>query len=96
MRLIGILLLSSVYVSGLSESFAGLGLSPFLARAAASKAWTAPTSIQQQAIPLLLDGENVWAEAPTGSGKTAAFALPLLDRPFAPPAVFSGARDPSE
>ena len=64
---------------GLS-SFAGLGLSLFLARAAASKAWTAPTSIQRQAIPLLLDGENVWAEAPTGSGKTAAFALPLLDR----------------
>ena len=61
-------------------AFADLGLCRQLVGAAAQQAWTSPTSIQQHAIPAILKGVDVWAEAPTGSGKTAAFVLPLLQR----------------
>jgi hypothetical protein len=40
--------------------------------------WTLPTAIQDEAIPLILGGNDVMASAETGSGKTAAFALPIL------------------
>jgi superfamily II DNA/RNA helicase len=60
--------------------FASLGLSPALARAAAELGFTAPTPIQAEAIPAVLRGADVWASAQTGSGKTAAFALPALQR----------------
>ena len=60
--------------------FASLGLSPALARAATELGFTAPTPIQTQAIPAILRGADVWASAQTGSGKTAAFALPSLQR----------------
>ncbi len=58
--------------------FASLGLSPALARAAAELGFHTPTPVQAQAIPALLRGADVWACAQTGSGKTAAFALPAL------------------
>jgi len=60
--------------------FASLGLSPALARAAAELGFTVPTPIQTEAIPAVLRGADVWASAQTGSGKTAAFALPALQR----------------
>ena len=60
--------------------FASLGLSPALARAAAALGFAAPTPIQAQAIPAILQGADVWASARTGSGKTAAFALPALQQ----------------
>ena len=60
--------------------FASLGLSPALARAANELGFTAPTPIQTEAIPAILSGADVWASAQTGSGKTAAFALPALQR----------------
>ena len=60
--------------------FASLGLSPALARAAAAQGFQSPTPVQAQAIPALLRGADVWACAQTGSGKTAAFALPALQR----------------
>ncbi|MBA4261121.1 MAG: RNA helicase [Comamonadaceae bacterium] len=60
--------------------FTDLGLSPALAQAAAELGLTAPTPIQQQAIPIALGGADLLATAQTGSGKTAAFALPLLQR----------------
>ena len=60
--------------------FASLGLSPALARAATELGFTAPTPIQTEAIPAILRGADVWASAQTGSGKTAAFALPALQR----------------
>ncbi|KAK3279438.1 hypothetical protein CYMTET_12678 [Cymbomonas tetramitiformis] len=63
-----------------SSSFDQLGLNPSLTRAVEAELWLKPTEIQRRAIPALLDGADVWAEAPTGSGKTAAFALPLLQR----------------
>jgi ATP-dependent RNA helicase RhlE len=59
-------------------SFASLGLSPELLRAVRESHYPAPTPIQKEAIPAILAGKDVWACAQTGSGKTAAFALPLL------------------
>ena len=58
--------------------FASLGLSPALARAAADLGFTTPTPVQAQTIPAVLRGADVWACAQTGSGKTAAYALPAL------------------
>ncbi|MCZ8095642.1 MAG: DEAD/DEAH box helicase, partial [Acidovorax sp.] len=58
--------------------FASLGLSPALVDAAAASGFTAPTPVQAAAIPVVLKGQDLLACAQTGSGKTAAFALPLL------------------
>lgn len=63
-------------------SFQTLGLSPVLLRALATQGYTTTTPIQAEAIPLVLQGRDVMASAPTGTGKTAAFALPLLERLF--------------
>jgi ATP-dependent RNA helicase RhlE len=60
--------------------FPSLGLSPPLARAAAELGFEAPTPIQAEAIPAILRGRDILASAQTGSGKTAAFAMPLLQR----------------
>ena len=60
--------------------FAALGLTDNLARAVASQGYAAPTPIQSKAIPLVLAGRDVLASAQTGTGKTAAFTLPLLQR----------------
>jgi len=61
-------------------SFQSLGLAPALLRALAEQGYDAPTPIQAQAIPHALAGHDLLAGAQTGTGKTAAFALPLLDR----------------
>jgi superfamily II DNA/RNA helicase len=58
--------------------FSSLGLSPELLRAVAESNYADPTPVQKEAIPAILEGKDVWACAQTGSGKTAAFALPLL------------------
>ncbi len=63
-----------------APSFASLGLPPALAQAAADQGYTAPTPVQAAAIPIVLRGQDLRAGAPTGSGKTAAFVLPLLQR----------------
>ncbi len=60
--------------------FIALGLTPALAQAAAELGFSTPTPIQTQAIPVVLDGTDLLATAQTGSGKTAAYALPLLQR----------------
>ncbi|QNP59620.1 DEAD/DEAH box helicase [Paenacidovorax monticola] len=60
--------------------FISLGLSPALAQAASAQGFATPTPIQAQAIPAVLGGADLLAAAQTGSGKTAAFALPLLQR----------------
>ena len=71
--------------------FSTLGLSPALLpaflRAIAEKGYLAPTAIQTAAVPAILQGRDIVASAQTGSGKTAAFALPLLDRLAQAPAV---------
>ncbi|MBI5279719.1 MAG: DEAD/DEAH box helicase [Burkholderiales bacterium] len=69
-------------------TFTSLGLSPALAQACTSAGFAAPSPIQAQAIPALLLGRDLLGLAPTGSGKTAAFALPLLQRLAAGPQRF--------
>jgi len=60
--------------------FEELGLKPGLLRAADSKGYKTTTPIQAQAIPAIIKGKDVLGGAQTGTGKTAAFALPILDR----------------
>jgi ATP-dependent RNA helicase DeaD len=62
------------------EGFTALGLNPALVRAVTSLGYEEPTAIQREAIPPLLAGRDVLGQAATGTGKTAAFALPLLSR----------------
>ena len=62
------------------KPFASLGLSPALVRAAGELGYAQPTPIQAAAIPAVLAGRDVLGSAETGSGKTAAFALPLLQQ----------------
>ncbi len=62
------------------EGFNGLGLSPSLLATLASLGYEEPTPIQREAIPPLLAGRDLLGQAETGTGKTAAFALPLLER----------------
>ena len=66
--------------------FTDLGLQPELLRAVAEKGYATPTPIQLKAIPAVLAGRDVIAGAQTGTGKTAAFVLPLLQRLGASPA----------
>jgi len=61
-------------------TFETLGLSPALLRALAENSYTTPTPIQLEAIPLALAGHDLLGGAQTGTGKTAAFSLPLLQR----------------
>ncbi|MDA3869592.1 MAG: DEAD/DEAH box helicase, partial [Gammaproteobacteria bacterium] len=61
-------------------SFESLGLRAELLRAVSEKGYTTPTPIQQQAIPLILEGRDIMGGAQTGTGKTAGFTLPLLQR----------------
>jgi ATP-dependent RNA helicase RhlE len=68
-------------------TFADLGLAPELLRALADKGYDAPTPIQSQAIPAVLGGRDVLAGAQTGTGKTAAFVLPILQKLAASPAA---------
>jgi superfamily II DNA/RNA helicase len=61
-------------------TFASLGLSEPLLQAIAELGYEAPTAVQAAAIPPILQGRDVWASAQTGSGKTAAFVLPICER----------------
>jgi ATP-dependent RNA helicase RhlE len=63
-----------------SSSFDTLGLIPPLAQAVRELGYEQPTPVQEQAIPLVLAGRDLMAGAQTGTGKTAAFALPILQR----------------
>ena len=62
------------------ESFDELGLLPELLRAVKDNGYTKPTPIQTQAIPIIMAGNDVMGGAQTGTGKTAGFTLPLLQR----------------
>ena len=63
-----------------TPSFAELGLSPEILRAVADAGYTTPTPIQAQAIPIILAGKDVMGGAQTGTGKTAGFTLPILQK----------------
>lgn len=60
-------------------TFSNLALSPALLQAVTAEGYTSPTPVQRQAIPLILEGRDLLGLAQTGTGKTAAFALPILD-----------------
>ncbi|HEY3164350.1 MAG TPA: DEAD/DEAH box helicase [Candidatus Limnocylindrales bacterium] len=60
-------------------TFDTLGLSADLLRTVAEEGYTEPTPVQARAIPLILEGRDILAAAQTGTGKTAAFTLPILD-----------------
>ena len=62
------------------DGFASFDLDERLLATVADLGYEEPTPIQREAIPLLLGGRDILAEAPTGTGKTAAFALPILQR----------------
>ncbi len=64
----------------MANPFAALGLQQALVDALAERGYSAPTPIQSAAIPAILAGQDVMAGAQTGTGKTAAFALPILQR----------------
>ena len=64
----------------IDPSFSHLGLLPELLRAVEEQGYAQPTPIQQQAIPAVLQGGDLLGAAQTGTGKTAGFVLPLLQR----------------
>ncbi len=64
----------------MNDAFSALGLADELVAALTGLGYEEPTPIQREAIPLVLSGADVVAQAATGTGKTAAFALPLLQR----------------
>ena len=64
----------------IDTSFSTLGLSDALTRAVAEQGYTTPTPIQAQAIPFILAGRDLLGAAQTGTGKTAGFTLPMLQR----------------
>ena len=66
--------------AGLAADFADLGLSEPILKAVAGKGYRTPSPIQRQCIPAVLEGRDVMAAAQTGTGKTAGFTLPMLER----------------
>ncbi len=64
----------------MSQNFAALGLQAELVRAVSEHGYETPTPVQAQAIPVILEGRDVLAGAQTGTGKTAGFTLPMLQR----------------
>ena len=61
------------------KNFEGFSLSPVLTKSLARMNYTVPTPIQQKAIPLALQGRDILGSAQTGTGKTAAFSIPLIE-----------------
>src|SRR4030095_13672065 len=61
-------------------SFTSLGLSEILCHSVARLGYQQPTAVQEQSIPIVLAGSDLLARAHTGTGKTAAFGLPMIDR----------------
>jgi ATP-dependent RNA helicase RhlE len=74
--------------------FVSLGLSPSLSNPLARLGYTQPTPVQTQAIPIVLSGRDLLARAQTGTGKTAAFGLPMIDRLLVRGGVPAGTRKP--
>lgn len=63
-----------------SNTFASLDLEPRLLRGIRDQKWNTPTPVQVQSIPLALAGKDIIARSSTGSGKTAAYLLPILHK----------------
>ncbi|HUQ88927.1 MAG TPA: DEAD/DEAH box helicase [Vicinamibacterales bacterium] len=74
--------------------FASLGLSPSLSNPLARLGYTTPTPVQLKSIPIVLTGADLLAKAQTGTGKTAAFGLPMIDRLLVKGGAAGGTRKP--
>src|SRR5215212_3415721 len=74
--------------------FASLGLSPSLSNPLARLGYTTPTPVQLKSIPIVLTGADLLAKAQTGTGKTAAFGLPMIDRLLIRGGAAAGTRKP--
>ena len=74
--------------------FVSLGLSPSLCNPLARLGYTTPTPVQAKSIPVVLSGRDLLARAQTGTGKTAAFGLPMIDRLLVRGGAPSGVRKP--
>jgi ATP-dependent RNA helicase DDX27 len=74
------------------DAFTSLSLSRPILKAVASMGYTKPTAIQSQAIPVALQGRDICGSAVTGSGKTAAFMIPILERLLFRPKSFAAIR----
>ena len=74
--------------------FVSLGLSPSLCQPLARLGYTTPTPVQVQSIPIVLSGRDLIAKAQTGTGKTAAFGLPMIERLLVRGGVPKGLRKP--
>lgn len=70
--------LRSPYPADMATDFSALGLKPELLASLAKAGWSTPTTIQQRSIPPALEGRDLVGQAETGSGKTGAFGLPIL------------------
>ena len=86
---------SSDTTAAATQTFADIGLHPLILQAVVETGYTTPTPIQAQALPVVMQGRDVMGAAQTGTGKTAAFTLPILHRlmPMANPSA-SPARHP--
>lgn len=69
---------AEIEVPKMDSSFAGLGLDSRLLQGITKQNFQTPTLVQSKAIPLALEGRDILARAKTGSGKTAAYLLPIL------------------
>lgn len=67
-------------ISVIAQGFSELGVSENLLKALSDMNFVNPSSIQKEAIPQVLSGNDIIAKAPTGSGKTAAFAIPIIEK----------------
>src|SRR5687768_11275949 len=74
--------------------FVSLGLSPSLCSPLVKLGYTTPTPVQVQSIPIVLTGRDLLAKAQTGTGKTAAFGLPMIDRLLVRGGAAAGMRKP--
>jgi len=64
----------------MSQTFESLRIDPRILKAIEKKGWSEPTPVQVDTIPVIMDGRDVMAQAQTGTGKTAAFGIPILQR----------------
>ncbi|MEK6603748.1 MAG: DEAD/DEAH box helicase, partial [Nitrospirota bacterium] len=71
---------TTILAKGFSPGFAALGLEASLLTTLEALGYEEPTAIQREAIPPMLAGKDLLGQAATGTGKTAAFTLPLLQR----------------
>jgi len=78
--ILGVHTATNIMSSSQQPSFGELGLDPRILQAVATQGLYAPTPVQCKAMPLILQGADITAKAPCGSGKTAAYLLPVLSQ----------------